>query len=72
MIEKANLETDAQKQLALWKGAQLKILEDLAGYPVIKTGQVWAVSDKINWGYTLNGAWFSGTSPQVTVNTTKD
>lgn len=55
-IRKARVEPDPQKQLALWKQAQIQIHEDVCGIPLFGLKQVWARSDRLNYGYPLKGA----------------
>lgn len=53
LIEQARLETDATKQVALWKEAQIKILEDMVAYPAQYQNQVYARSANVDYGHEL-------------------
>lgn len=53
LIESARAETDPDKQAELWKQAQTKVLEDLAGYPLHFINQVYARSEKVDYGHEL-------------------
>ena len=55
-IRQARMEPDAQKQLALWKDAQVKIHGDVCAVPLFGLKQVWARGDRVNYGYALKGA----------------
>ena len=55
-IRQARVEPDPQKQLALWKQAQAQIQEDVCAVPLFGLKQVWARSERVNYGYTLKGA----------------
>jgi peptide/nickel transport system substrate-binding protein len=55
-IRKARVEPDPQKQIALWKQAQGLIREDVCAVPLFGLKQVWARSDRVNYGYVLKGA----------------
>jgi peptide/nickel transport system substrate-binding protein len=53
LIERARVETDAAKQVALWKQAQLRILEDMVAYPIQYQNQVYARSAAVDYGHDL-------------------
>jgi peptide/nickel transport system substrate-binding protein len=53
LIEQARGETDPAKQTALWKDAQVKILEDMAAYPIQYQNQVYARSTAVDYGHEL-------------------
>lgn len=55
-IDAARTEPDAAKQKALWKEAQRKIMEDVCAIPLFELRQVWAHSDRLDFGYELKGA----------------
>lgn len=55
-IDRARIESDPQKQLALWKEAQRKILADVCGIPLFDLKQVWGRSRNLDLGYDLKGA----------------
>ena len=67
-IEAARKETDETKQLAAWKAAQEKIHKDVCAVPLFELLQVWARSNKVDYGYTLKGA--INIAPQITEKTT--
>lgn len=53
LIEQARNETDATKQVALWKEAQVKALEDMVVYPIQYQNQVYARSTAVDYGHAL-------------------
>jgi peptide/nickel transport system substrate-binding protein len=53
LIEQARGETDAAKQVALWKQAQLRILEEMVAYPMQYQNQVYARSTAVDYGHEL-------------------
>ena len=53
LIERARVETDAAKQVALWKEAQIRILEDMVAYPMQYQNQVYARSAAVDYGHEL-------------------
>ena len=53
LIEQARTETAAAKQIALWKEAQFKILEDMVAYPIQYQNQVYARSAAVDYGHEL-------------------
>lgn len=55
-IDEARTTADPQKQIALWKEAQRKIMTDVCAVPLFELRQVWAHSDRVNFGYELKGA----------------
>ncbi len=55
-IEAARSEPDLAKQKALWKTAQEKILQTVCGVPFSESLQVWAWSDKLDFGFNLVGS----------------
>ncbi|MBB1595887.1 ABC transporter substrate-binding protein [Achromobacter sp. UMC46] len=67
-IRQARVEPNAQKQLALWKDAQVKIHDDVCAVPLFGLKQVWARGDRVNYGYALKGA--LNLQPPVTELTT--
>jgi peptide/nickel transport system substrate-binding protein len=67
-IRAARIEPDPQKQLALWKDAQVKIHDDVCAIPLFGLKQVWAHGDGVNYGYTLKGA--LNLQPPITEATT--
>jgi peptide/nickel transport system substrate-binding protein len=52
-IVKARQEADAAKQVAAWKDAQLRILENMLTYPIVVTRMVFARSPSVDYGHEL-------------------
>jgi peptide/nickel transport system substrate-binding protein len=67
-IEQARTAPDAGAQIALWKEAQRKIMDDVCAVPLFELRQVWAHSDQLDFGYQLNGA--MNLAPPITEATT--
>ncbi|RYE33459.1 MAG: polyamine ABC transporter substrate-binding protein [Hyphomicrobiales bacterium] len=67
-IDAARIEADPAKQLALWKEAQRKIMDDVCAVPLFELRQVWAHSDRLDFGYELKGA--MNLAPPITELTT--
>jgi peptide/nickel transport system substrate-binding protein len=53
LIEQARNETDPAKQVALWKEAQIKALEDMVVFPIQYQNQVYARSTAVDYGHAL-------------------
>jgi peptide/nickel transport system substrate-binding protein len=53
LIEKARSEPDSAKQVALWKDAQAKILENMLTYPALVTWMVFARTPAVDYGHEL-------------------
>lgn len=53
LIEEARVETDPDKQVQMWKDAQIKILEDMVSYPLHFQQQVYARSNAVDYGHDL-------------------
>lgn len=53
LVDRARVETDAAKQAAMWKEAQVKILEDMVAYPMQFQNQVYARSVAVDYGHEL-------------------
>jgi len=53
LIEAARVETDPDKQVDLWKQAQIKILEDMVAYPLHYQQQVYARTEAVDYGHEL-------------------
>jgi peptide/nickel transport system substrate-binding protein len=68
VIESARVATDADEQIALWKDAQITILEDMYAYPLQFQQQVYARSDKVDYGHDLVSV--LALYPGITENTT--
>lgn len=67
-IRAARVEPNPQKQLDLWKQAQTQIHDDVCGVPLFGLKQVWARSNRVNYGYALKGA--MNLQPPITEVTT--
>lgn len=52
-IDRARVETNPAAQVALWKEAQLKILQDMAAYPIYYQNQVYARTNAVDYGHPL-------------------
>lgn len=68
LIEKARLELDADKQVALWKEAQMQLLEDVAVVPMIRLKYAFPMKSYVDLGHPLEFSWQTY-SPQITENT---
>lgn len=55
-IDAAKIETDPEKQLEQWSRAQQLIHEELCALPLLNLRQVWLRSDRLDYGYQLEGA----------------
>lgn len=53
LIEQARTETDQTRQVARWKEAQSKLLEDMVVYPIQYQNQVYARSTAVDYGHEL-------------------
>jgi peptide/nickel transport system substrate-binding protein len=53
LIEQARNETDAARQVTLWKEAQIKALEDMVVFPIQYQNQVYARSTAVDYGHEL-------------------
>jgi peptide/nickel transport system substrate-binding protein len=56
LIEAARVELNADKQIEMWKEAQIKILEDMVAYPLQYQNQVTARHDYVDFGHELKSA----------------
>ncbi len=68
LIEKARLELDADKQDALWREAQIQLLNHAAVVPIIRLKYVFPMKSYVDLGHPLEFSW-STYSPQVTEKT---
>ncbi len=66
-IDAARVETDKDKQLALWATAQRKLIENACGVPLIETLLVFARRSNLDYGYELKGSMSLG--PLITEQT---
>ena len=64
LIEQARVEVDPAKQQSLWKEAQVRILKDLYALPLYLQLQVWAHSDRVDYGFPLKSSYT--TAPNIT------
>ena len=53
LIEAARLEIDPQRQTQLWVQAQIRILDDMAAYPIMYTKQCYARRSGVEYGHPL-------------------
>ncbi|KTS20773.1 polyamine ABC transporter substrate-binding protein [Methylobacterium indicum] len=68
-IRAARTEPDPEKQKALWKTAQAKIIEQVCAVPLSEGLQVWAHKKSVDYGYDFKGAIHLG--PVITEMTDK-
>ena len=67
LIEDARLEIDPEKQINLWEQSQIRILSDMAAYPIMFTRQVYARRSYVDYGHPLVST--MALYPQFTENT---
>ena len=67
LIEAARLETNLDKQIELWKHAQIKILEDMAAYPLHYLNLVYVRKAYVDFGHELVSS--MALYPQITEKT---
>lgn len=53
LIEAARLEIDPEKQINLWKQAQIRILDDMVAYPIMYSIQCYARRANVDYGHPL-------------------
>ncbi|MEE4111632.1 MAG: ABC transporter substrate-binding protein [Desulfobacteraceae bacterium] len=53
LIEAARQEINPEKQISLWIQAQIRILDDMAAYPVMYTNQAYARRVNVDYGHEL-------------------
>ncbi len=53
LIDRARAETSAPAQVALWKEAQTRILQDMAACPIMYINQVYARTTAVDYGHPL-------------------
>ncbi len=68
LILDARYETDDEKQAEIWRQANIKILEDMAAFPIHFINLVYARSDKLDYGHELISSLSLG--PEITELTT--
>lgn len=66
-IDAARTEQDKAKQVALWKTAQEKIINEVCAVPVNEMLMLWAFKDSLDLGYELKGSLNLG--PPITEQT---
>ncbi|NOZ71173.1 MAG: polyamine ABC transporter substrate-binding protein [Chloroflexi bacterium] len=67
LIEQARTELDPDKQIQLWKEAQIKLLEEMISYPLQYQNQVTARQDYVDYGHELKSV--LALYPQITEKT---
>lgn len=67
LIEDARLEIRPEKQINLWKQAQIRILNDAVAYPILYTRQLYIRKSTVNYGHELEST--MALYPQFTENT---
>jgi len=68
LIETARWELDSEKQIALWKAAQIELLKDVAVVPIIRLRYDFPMKSYVDLGHPLEFSWCTYT-PQVTEKT---
>ncbi len=68
LIEKARWELDSNKQIALWKEAQIKLLKDVVVVPIIRLKYAYPMKSNVDLGHPLEFSWATY-SPQITEKT---
>jgi len=67
LIEAARLEIDPQKQINLWKQAQIRILSDVAACPLFQAKQFYVRRDCVEYGHPVKAS--MALYPQITEKT---
>lgn len=67
LIEGARVETDSDAQAALWKDAQMQILEDVSAYPLMIMSMVYGRTADLDYGHEVLGS--LSFYPQITEKT---
>ncbi|BBO69137.1 diguanylate phosphodiesterase [Desulfosarcina alkanivorans] len=67
LIEAARLEIDPERQIQLWVQAQIRILDDMAAFPIMYSKQCYARRTIVNYGHSLVST--MALYPQFTENT---
>ncbi len=67
LIEAARLEIGPEKQINLWKQAQIRILSDVAAYPLFQAKQFYARRDRVEYGHPVVAT--MALYPQITEKT---
>jgi peptide/nickel transport system substrate-binding protein len=53
LVTEARTTTDAEAQATLWEQANVEIIQNFAGYGIMYTNQVYAKSEKVDYGHEL-------------------
>jgi len=67
LIEKARVEPDTEKQVQMWKDAQLQLLTDCVTYPMVSANQTYVRRGWVDFGYELKST--LALYPQITEKT---
>ena len=67
IIEDARLEIYPERQINLWKQAQIRILSDMAAYPLLYSRQMFARKSTVDYGHSLEST--MALYPQITERT---
>lgn len=67
LIEQARSQIEPAKQAAIWRDANIKILEDMAAFPIMVVKQVYGRSRKLDYGHELRSS--LALYPQITERT---
>jgi peptide/nickel transport system substrate-binding protein len=67
LIEQARGQTDPAKQAAIWRDANVKLLEDMAAFPIMVVKQVYGRTRKLDYGHELKSS--LALYPQITEQT---
>jgi peptide/nickel transport system substrate-binding protein len=67
LIEAARVETDADKQVQMWKDAQVQLLEDCVTYSLVSANQSYARRSWVDYGHELKSS--LALYPQITEKT---
>lgn len=67
LIEEARAETDADRQIELWRDAQIQIMEDMVSHTLLYQNQVYARSAAVDYGHPLVNV--LNLNPQITEQT---
>ena len=68
LIEEARWELDPARQIMLWKEAQIKLLKDMAAFPVIRLEYTFPMKSYVDLGHVLKWVWTTY-SPEITETT---
>jgi peptide/nickel transport system substrate-binding protein len=70
LIEEARIETDPDRQVQMWKDAQVQSLRDMVSYPLHYQQQVYARSASVDYGHELVSvlALYPGITEKTSIN----